>query len=40
MRLNNSVGGEVFGRYIKFGLGAGCAIYRGKSCEAVSGREV
>ena len=39
-RLNMSVGGVVFGRYIKLGRGTGCARYRGSSWVAERGREV
>lgn len=40
IRLKRSVGGLVFGRYIKEGLGAGCERYRGRMCVADGGREV
>jgi len=40
MRLNTRVGGEVFGRYIRFGRGVGCPRYKGRSWGAVRGREV
>jgi hypothetical protein len=39
MRLKTSVGGDVFGRYIRFGRGIGCPRYRERSCGAVRGRE-
>lgn len=40
MRLKMRVGGEVFGRYIGFGRGSGCARYKGRSCVGERGREV
>ena len=40
MRLKTRVGGDVFGRYIRFGRGVGYARYRGRSWDAGRGREV
>jgi hypothetical protein len=40
VRLKSKVGGLVFGRYIREGLGAGCEMYSGNSCEAERGRDV
>jgi hypothetical protein len=39
-RLKSSVGGLVFGRYIREGRGWGCARYRGRIWAAERGREV
>lgn len=40
MKLKTRVGGELFGRKIRLGRGSECALYRRRSWEAVSGREV
>lgn len=39
-RLKTRVGGDVFGRYMRFGRGTGYARYRGSSWGAERGRDV